>query len=441
MIHNFFIFFSVLISLSLIPLSASAQNCDVNYEVIYNLTKPKIGSYSVWNNSYGEMETQERFKSGVLAGDEKFVVIGENFKHKRGAMKLMLKKLEKRGRAVWEKEFDIPGLASVKKIMHHPKGFAVFGAIESKDNKRAHDLWIGLFDAEGNFLGEKRIARSGEDVQVTDVYDRPDLGYYVVSLFLKPTGIGGNYSRVVQINYDGKVLIDRAFKPGLENQILSVERVDDRAYLATGYIRIDDGRRVAWVLRLDQDLNIVWEREFPRGKASKMNGSSPFIRDFAILVGEVIPYGSGNNAAWVMVISKTSGEIGWQRYYSGDMHFSANDVLTSRDGLMSVLVSGARPSGMEAKDNPEYVRLLTINPRGVMFIGDEYFNASGAYAYDMFFGPNDERIMLGSTYKGYQIEREDDEPPEVVFSHDAWILAAAQMEHYKDPCREAISPF
>jgi hypothetical protein len=106
------------------------------------------------------------------------------------------------------------------------------------------------------------------------------------------------------------------------------------------------------------------------------------------------------------------------------------------------MVQNTRPPNEEpSDDNNDFVRLLTVNERGVLTISDEYFNGEGAQAGQMIGGRAGERILMGRTDIVYKIEPKPGEPVETLkHGWDAWVVAGAPMEAFDDPCL-AENPF
>jgi hypothetical protein len=149
-----------------------------------------------------------------------------------------------------------------------------------------------------------------------------------------------------------------------------------------------------------------------------------------------------------MVVDSSSGNLGWQRYYaSPDLGYIGRDVLAADDGLISVLIDGDKPMGEKIADEGsdtilrEHVRVLTLNPRGSVFANDAYFNGDAVDAYQMLFGPNLERILIGASDVEYVIEdpeAAEGVEPEKILSQEAWLTAATATDPYDDPCVQAV---
>ena len=147
-----------------------------------------------------------------------------------------------------------------------------------------------------------------------------------------------------------------------------------------------------------------------------------------------------------MVVQARNGEIAWQRYYTGNYDYVGRGVMASPQGLISILLDGDPPKGKRSDfsldpldmQKSDYVRVLTLNPRGVIFDSQEFFSGEGTDAMQLLRGPAEERIIIGQSDMMYTLEKQgegEDATEEVVKrSQDGWIVAAPAMAVYEDPC-------
>ena len=380
---------------------AHAQDCTVDYELIFRMSKPVIGSYNVWDVLYGEQETEERLTSGVYDANGWLIAAGQRAKAGSADVDLILVALGRRGRMHWEQAHSVKGLHEVKKMIARGDGFLVLGNLKDAKGKQA--VWLGFVDANGKLTGSKTLSDKKDGMVGTDIIPAHDgKNYMLATQFITAQGEPASHAAVHKITPDGKVLFGPAFLPGAENKILGLTAVADNHYIAVGYIMRANGQKAGWMMRLNEQAGIDWQRQYARGSGAELVAVRPLLSRYAVVVGGVDPtQGSGENAAgWLMTVGIDSGEIGWQRYYTGDINYAGRDLLTNPDGMISVLLEGTPAK----EDDPDYVRLLTINPRGQLFISDEYFNGEAADAYQIIKSPSDERVLLGRT--GQPIYRE-----------------------------------
>lgn len=430
--NRLFKILGIVLALSAPAGAAQAQQCQADYEQIIDLRVPEIGSYSIWSRIFGEQDAQERFKAGVVLANNNTVLAAERYLQKSGnTVDLILMQLERRGRSLWEKEHQIKGLMAVHKMFETSEGFMLVGEqrTEKADRNR---IWIGFFDPEGGLKSEKTIALPGANLQYEDMVQAADGKNYLLAASAERDEEGKYYAVLYRVDAKGAVISDNAYQPGLDNKIIGLAASKSGDYFAAGYLKSEDGRKTGWVLHLTKDGKIIWQRQYPRGRAALFSKVMELGRNGLVLAGEAAPGGGGNGAAWVMMADATSADPLWQRFYRGDMNFAATQLLGGENGTFTALISGRKTD----KAQHEYVRLLSLDPRGIALASNEYFNAEGTHAYGLIQGRAGERILLGSTNMVYEIEGKDPkkDPVQKKYGLDAWVSAATAIEPYKDPC-------
>ena len=447
------------------PAMAQDSACAMDYELIFELRTAELGSYNVWDAVSGLQDREENFKSGLTPDSGNTVVAGERMTFEDGPRELVLTEIDRRGRIAWEKAHTIKDLTTVIKILPAKDGYVVLG---NKTVKNIQSIWLGFFDAQGALKSEQSIRDGKASLQAHDMIVARDVskGYVLAASFEGRGAQKDIHSVIYALNRKGQVVSDKAYAPGPENRILGLDPTGKDQVLATGYIYGEDGRKAGWIMKLDNDGAINWQRQYPRGRGAELAGGADMLGKFIAVIGtaEAATRGGGH-AGWLMVVGAANGDIGWQRYYTGDHKYEARDVAVSREGLISVMLQGTAlrspakkaatppPESEKLKDPDEdFVRLLTVNPRGGVFISDEYFNGEGAQAWQMILGPVGERILIGASKMVYQVENPVMGPPpqpvpgqkpvaepEEVRTTDGWVAAAAASEPYEDPCIQPYS--
>ncbi|GJL85064.1 MAG: hypothetical protein DHS20C02_08390 [Micavibrio sp.] len=411
---------------------ALAQKCNADFEVITRLRKPEIGSYNMWDTVYGLRADIERFVGGVASVSKNAVVVGERYFEEGAEITLVMAELDRRGRVVWEKAHEVKGLRKIVKFLPDKNGYVVVA--DQKEGKSKDRIWIGFFDLNGGLVKTKTISDKKFNLFAQDMIASHDEKGFVLAATAQGRGYeSGGYAILYRLNAKAQVIADRAYMPGLENRILGLSRSEGPYYIATGFIRSEDGRKTGWALKLDSDNAIVWQRQYPRGLAAQIQASADYQDPYFVVIGDAEPSDRKNRAGWVMLLSSEDGSVGWQRYYTGTLDFHGRDVFAHDDGQLSVLLDAEKPPGV---DELEYARVLTLSPRGVLLLSDTYYHAEGTGAYDLFLGPNQERILAG--YSDMVYRDEDPEHPEedvrISRSREGWVVAGAPAEPYNDPC-------
>ena len=427
--------------------TAFAQNCEVQYEALVNLRSPFVGSYNIWDTVYGEVKTDEAFNTGYVLESGNLFVVGTRIDPDKGDKKsLLMAEIGRNGRVFWEKQHEIAALGEIVTVLPHKKGAVVLANI-TPESKRKH-IWLGFFDDKGGLVWQKTIKGGNGDLIAHDIERSKSGKSFVVAAFSITPGSGQpGWSVVYRVNTKGAVMTKQSFVIGAENAIHDLHRLENGDFMAVGTIDDAGGRETGWMMRLAEDLRMVWQKPYPRGAAAELIKGHSTIDGVFVTTGTALPVGNGTRATWVMAVDENSGDIGWQRYFSGDLHFDARDIWANGDGMITVLMDGQTP---EDSDVTEHVRLLTINPRGVLFVSDEFFNGAGVDAYRLLPNEHGERLVIGRTIIDHQIEEDfegkplgpmpegQELPPDETFllrSSEGWVIAFTAVDGYEDPCK------
>lgn len=427
---------------------ARAQNCDLIYEMIVELREPKWGANNLWDTVYGEIDETEEFKGAVNSIDDRQIVaVAEVTKKDVTGKHLLVAEIDRRGRTVWEKHHKINGLERVIKILSDDKNYIVLAQTSNANDKKA--LWLGFFDKQGALIFSKAVSRKYETIEPKEFILTKD-GKTLV-LTAQRGGVKGDKTLSTVFYWfsvSKKAFYrEREFSLGTENGVFGMRQSNDgKGYYAAGYIRGADTRMAGWVLKMNNDGGLMWQRQLSRGLGGRLYDISEFAQDrYLVVAGEAFPADeSEKKAAWVLAIDKDGEKVAWQRYYRENHNMVGRALMAHDGGQISVLID-AKDSGVE--EEKDYVRLITLNPRGLVLDNETYFNAEGASAYGFIEGANLERVLYGYSDVEFQIEKEnidmnDKEPVVKKKSRQAWLVAADAPNAYIDPCqkREMIIP-
>ncbi len=457
---------------------AQAQRCDIDYEVLYKLRNPQIGTYSVWKTLWGKQDRQEHFRSAVALQNLEVFAVGQREAHGSEPAKIVVAQIRKNGRVRWHKAYDLVGLTSVVRMLPRDDGYIVVANVT--DVKKREAVWIGFFDVQGALLRTERVVRSGVNISAQDIIVLPrDEGEkgahrkggrrYMLATSVADRGAGRYGSTVFYVlSNKGRVLSHRGLVMGPENRILGMQALDDGGLLGVGYSYSGDGRKDGWIVRLDGDGVIKWQRQYPRGVGAQLVAGRALLSDAFVVtgtVGSLVP--GGGRSGWAMAVGRDTGRVLWQRYFTGSLEFFGRDLLVSDDGVVSVMLDADVLEGSdevievvkEVRDDgvleeapvlvSSHVRLMELNPQGVLLDGEYYFFGEGADAYQLVRGPNRERIIVGGTDMAYKIKGEgagegagegvgvsDDG---LRRSRDGWLSVAVPVDVYDNPC--TIKPY
>ncbi len=452
-----------IVAIFLCPALAQAQSCDTPFEVITTLRPLTFGFPTVWDAKYGGEDSMLQLGSGIPQEGGTVLAIGRSLSLKDfRPQDIVLVELNRRGRALKEQRYPAKEAEEPVKMIRAGKEFVALSNM--RGGKGNAEKWARLswYDADGKYKREKIVKDAVFDFEGKGLVEAVDKGGFIAVLHGVNRGDPSDENGVLMRFYSsGELVWRRAYRPGIPNMLTSLNPVTEKNYLATGRIRLDDGRIAGWAMKLGFDGAVQWQRTYPRGSVAAFESAALVPSQTAegknfILAGEAKPYDGGPEAAWIMEISAT-GEPIWQRYYRRpDAELRGDWVRSEEDGRI-VLMMNAKP--VEGKGDPAHVRMLTLSPRGGL-IGDEaYYEGMMAQATDYVPGWNSERIMTAVIEEDMNAEKKEDgevvviglaadekkdekaeAPPPAKVVHRGWVFVATALDPYVDPCAAQRGP-
>lgn len=424
--------------LCFLPEKVGAQNCQLNYEMLTKLYVPDLGAYTVWDEVYdGGGET--RFITALPhdGHDNAVIAMGERHAYRGGTPQLLFVAYDYRGKVMWEKQHDVAGLVTVHKMVPYGHGdnagYLVLATRKTGQGRVA--AWLGFFDRQARLKATRIISDSKFNIAAHDIIPSIASDGWLLSVAATPENVpktSNKYNKnavLYLLDKTGREVSSRSYVVGGDNELtyLSVSKTGAKtgSYIATGYIENKNEKKTAWVLALDTDLSLHWQRSFSRGVSAKIMRSFGYDKRYVVTFGDVMPSGGAPMGSWAMMLDRNSGEIVWQRYYYGEtgMHnYWAQGAYVNDDGLITLMMRAEyMPKYMKDKaagineggDMPlslkhmDYAHVLTLNPRGVTLYGDAFTSERGATLLSIQNGRKNQRIMAGYVPVKHQKERVD----------------------------------
>ena len=407
----------------LIPHMSYAQNCDAPPEMITQMFYPDLGSYTVWDNSYGEPRKREVFKSSIAQDDGTILSVGEMRYLPEISPSLMIVLFDKRGRKIWDKYHPIGRINNVVKILPHRKGYIVLlNRASSPDKKKKAHVTLIFLDKHAKIISQKNITSKSYNLTATDMlHTKEGAGGIVISAtesYWVGTGDDAIEKRKATIHVldnKGNDQFRREYPLGTSSEILSLENLKSldkkNSYIATGYFENNNKQKVGWILRLSSDASYVWHKEFMRGKNAIVSDAFGYNNEDIIAGGTIDAVDSDQTGAWLMRLGGLSGEIKWQRYYYSEKplySYKAQDVVVNKDGVIAFLMAAKKAEVIEGElktnssDVMSYAHFLSVSPRGITLSGEAYFKGKGAYVNEMKLGLRGQYVLSGHAWQTAQ---------------------------------------
>ena len=406
--------------------------CTSSRTEIMTLNEPVFETLSVWDTLYATKDGMDVFSDAVPLSGGAIVAAGSYTADKKDlSYRPLLVKFDEHRKVVWEMREKTAGQQTIHRILPSKDGFIVLGDIA--DSAKGNGIYTRRYNADGKGAEVHPLFEAGFDLDARAIVAAQDGAGYLIAVQAVSKKDGYTQKGMLyKIDHNGGLTWKRAFTSGRSTVINNVQATLDRGYVLTGQIVVDEKRSGGWVIVLDGNGGIKWQRNYPRGMAASFQAAAQTADGGFILSGKARPSGARGNqlAAWVMR-TDSGGSPKWQRYFRGDYSYEAPDLIVYHDGRSSVLLNGR---GMDG-EHRSHARLITLSPLGAVQKIENFTDGHNATASKLVSGTEAERIIAGYAQSGFGDKQADNKPESAPsYTYDAWLIAGVPLDLYEDPC-------
>lgn len=228
---------------------------------------------------------------------------------------------------------------SVKSV--NDGGYVVVGYSESNDgdiddhfgNPELADYWIVKLDSAGKIKWKKSLGGSYLD-QATCIQQDVDDNYVIAG---SSASIDGNITNnhggldywIIKLDGDGNLLWQRSFGGENNDYCYSMQLTRDKGYILAGFsesntgdFTSNHGRRDYWVIKLDSTTNMQWQKSFGGSLDDEAYSVDTTWDGGFIVAGRTssndfdVTFNHGKQDFWVIKLD-SSGSLIWQKTFGG----------------------------------------------------------------------------------------------------------------------------
>lgn len=266
-------------------------------------------------------------------------------------------KLDACGNILWQQTFGGKGYESARDILQTSDGgFLVLAETNSTDGGvisgygGTKDIWLLRITAQGDLQWQKRIGGNGLDIG-NHLYSLEDGNYLIAATTSSNDGdVSANHSGagytdgwLVKIDPSGNILWSRCFGGTKNEELLDIEVIDSRIYVA-GYANSVDGDIPAnqknydvWLLitdlagtKISSNIYGGSQNDVAYSMTRGSDGTLTLAGYTTSSDGDV-SVNKGSQDYWVLNLT-TTGSLNWQKTFGGTEADYANYVFTDADG-------------------------------------------------------------------------------------------------------------
>jgi hypothetical protein len=331
-------------------LASLAGMNSLSHSVDVEETSPALSSYlmggesSQWAVHLGGANA-DLASAIVQTSDGGYAMAGYTGSFGAGNIDFWVVKLNPDGSIAWEKTYGDGDLNFASAMA----ATADVGYIVVGSTGNYHPQWFGYWvlrlDSNGEVLWQKKFGSGGTNFvsQVIETSQETDEGGFITAGYLRPVATGKTDAWIVNLDTDGNITWQKSYQVPIAGIATSIKMSNSGNYIVAGYYYPTSGNEPSdfWVFTLEPDGNIIWQKSLLRNSSYDMAWAVEETSDGSIIVvGEIDKY-TVSSSFWI-VKWDAKGNLLWQKTYGGAETETAYSVTQSEDG--GFVVAGSTES-------------------------------------------------------------------------------------------------
>ena len=250
------------------------------------------------------------------------------------------------GEIAWERALGSRGPDWITSIDLFPDG-AVAASGLTNPAPDAQWAWVLLFDAAGDPIWERKYG--GDGIEWAEFLQALPEGGLVVVGATNSRGEGDFDGWVFRLDPRGEVVWERTFGDARKNRLDAVKALPDGGFIVSGDTeRAGDGPFDGWLIRLDADGNVLWERTYGGAGRDEARFVDALSDGGFAVAGLTTSRGAGDEDAWILRLDAT-GEVVWETTVGGAAADRALELRETADGgIIAVGITHSRGDPADA---------------------------------------------------------------------------------------------
>ena len=303
----------------------------------------------VWQKTYGGSDTEEAFsiqKTADPAG-QGYIVGGRARGLGTGGMDAWVVKMDGRGQVAWQEVLGGADWDYAAIVRQTREGGYIAAGATGSSGAGYSDVWVLKLDARGQVVWQKTYGGTEWDYAASLV-QTPE-GGYLVGGGTQSFGAGLMDAWVLKLDANGQVAWQKTYGEKREDRAYAVIPASDHGYIVAGSTAsFGAGGMDAWVFKLDEKGRVIWQKTYGGQQEDRAYDIKPVGKRGYLLAGETQSYGAGGVDVWVLKLD-LNGRVEWQRVYGGDKVERAYSIQETAAGGY-VLAGGTASFGAGKAD-------------------------------------------------------------------------------------------
>ncbi|GAB4254860.1 MAG: hypothetical protein Kow0079_11430 [Vicingaceae bacterium] len=159
----------------------------------------------------------------------------------------------------------------------------------------------------------KKLGDSSGDEEIENIITISDGNLISIGMSDSYSSNGDADAIIIKSDINGNVLWTKTHGNSFDNMLLDIKELNTGEFIACGWTVNNGVDYDFWIVKLDNQGNIVWEKQYG-GSGDEQAWSVDLLLNDYIVVGGTDSYGAGLTDVWAMRIDN-NGNIIWQNTY------------------------------------------------------------------------------------------------------------------------------
>ena len=281
----------------------------------------------VWQKVFGG-SNDDRAYSIQQTSDGGYIVAGYTWSSSNREEVYILK-LDANGNKVWEKTFGGSYDDRAYCIQQTSDGGYIVAGYTSSAGVGSYDVYILKLDTNGNEVWSKTFGGSSDDLAYF-IQQTSDGGYVVAGYTWSSSKWEDVY--ILKLDANGNKVWEKTFGGSDNDGAYSVQQTNDGGYVAAGYTKsFGSGWYDAYVLKLDENGNNVWEKTFGGNSWDEACSIQQTSDGGYIVAGYTSSFGSGSYDVYILKLDTSGNEV-WSKTFGESSDDLAWSIQQTSDG-------------------------------------------------------------------------------------------------------------
>lgn len=252
------------------------------------------------------------------------------------------------------------------------------------------DIWVMKLDIQGQEKWRRFFGKSDFDWANSLIETRE--GNYVLAGYTRDEHSGANNAWILQIDPDGTLMWDRTYGGNQADEAKSIIQTKDGGFAVAGFSNsFGKGNSDVWLLRVDGKGSEMWKKVYGGSGTDRGHSLVETFDGGYMIAGFTTSLGKGK-ADMIVIRTDAAGKSLWRRNYGGEGNDVAEVVRETPDGeyLLAGWTASEGQGSLDAK-------LMRISATGDVVWERTYGDSDKDAIYDLAISRDGGMIMTGQT--------------------------------------------